>query len=180
MHILSSSPVILLRGAPLNIVIWHEVLFSNKGTNWKFIFPWRKINWHVLQIPKAHFSYLIWLMICGKSIIYAIFIMVMHLPSASANKAYKTNCLEEFPILLPVNYYTYMCTYKFEHVYTYKKNEFQNILESQKIMHLVWAVVTGLILNMKLNMIWIMLMEFACIKHSWTLQQMNLKVFVSL
>ena len=29
-----------------------------------------------LQIPKAHFSYLIWL-ICGKIIIYAIFIMVM-------------------------------------------------------------------------------------------------------
>ena len=76
-----------------------------------------------------------------------------------------------------------MCTcnfYKYEHVYTYKKNEFQNILESQKIMHLAWTVVTGLILNMELNMIWIMLMEFASIKHSWTLQQMNLKVFVSL
>ena len=76
-----------------------------------------------------------------------------------------------------------MCTcnfYKYEHVYTYKKNEFQNILESQKIMHLAWTVVTSLILNMELNMIWIMLMEFASIKHSWTLQQMNLKVFVSL
>ena len=75
---LSSPPVILLRGAPLNIVIGHEVLCSNKGTDWKFIFLWRKINWYVLQIPKANFSYLIWLMICGKSIIYAIFIMVMH------------------------------------------------------------------------------------------------------
>ena len=75
---LSSSPVILLKGAPLNIVIGHEVLCSNKGTDWKFTFLWRKINWYVLQIPKANFSYLIWLMICGKSIIYAIFIMVMH------------------------------------------------------------------------------------------------------
>ena len=25
------------------------------GTNWKFIFPWRKIYWHVLQIVKRHF-----------------------------------------------------------------------------------------------------------------------------
>ena len=83
---LSSPPVILLRGVPVNIVTGHEVLFSNKGTNWKFIFPWRKINWHVLQIPKAHFSYLIWLMICGKSIIYAIFIMMMHKCTKSLNK----------------------------------------------------------------------------------------------
>ena len=84
--ILSSLPVILLTGAPLNIVIEHEVLCSNKGTNWKFIFPWRKINWHVLQIPKAYFSYLIWLMICGKSIIHAIFIMVMHACTKNLSK----------------------------------------------------------------------------------------------
>ena len=83
---LSSPPVILLRGAPLNIVIGHEVLCSNKGTDWKFIFLWRKINWYVLQIPKANFSYLIWLMICGKSIIYAIFIMVMHACTKSLSK----------------------------------------------------------------------------------------------
>ena len=25
------------------------------GTNWKFIFPWREIYWHVLQIVKRHF-----------------------------------------------------------------------------------------------------------------------------
>ena len=30
---LSSPPVILLRGAPLNIAIGHEVLCSNKGTD---------------------------------------------------------------------------------------------------------------------------------------------------
>ena len=86
LRILSSSPVILLRGAPLNIVIGHEVLCSNKGTDWKFTFLWRKINWYVLQIPKANFSYLIWLMICGKSIIYAIFIMVMHACTKSLSK----------------------------------------------------------------------------------------------
>ena len=83
---LSSPPVILLRGVPVNIVTGHEVLCSNKGKNWKFIFPWRKINWQVLQIPKAHISYLIWLMICGKSIIYAIFIVMMHKCTKSLNK----------------------------------------------------------------------------------------------
>ena len=75
---LSSPPVILSRVAPLNIVIGHEVLCSNKETDWKFILLWWKINWYVLQIPKANFSCLIWLMICGKSIVYFIFILVMH------------------------------------------------------------------------------------------------------
>ena len=45
--------------------------------------------------------------------------------------------LQEFPILLALNYYTFMCTcifYKYEHIYTYRKKEFQNILESKKIM----------------------------------------------
>ena len=52
--------------------IRHQILCSNtlkKGmNNWKFIFPWRKINWHVLQIAKAHFSYAIWFMISEKNI----------------------------------------------------------------------------------------------------------------
>ena len=102
-----------------------------------------------------------------------------HVPRVSANKAYKTNCLQEFPILLALNYYTFMCTCnfnKYEHIYTYRNKEFQTILESKKIMRLVWTVVTGLILNMKLNMILTLLMEFACIRHSWTLQQINLTV----
>ena len=64
----------------------HEVLCSNKGTNWKVIFPWKKINWHDLQIPNADFNYLIWLLICGKSIVYAIFIMVMHACTKSQSK----------------------------------------------------------------------------------------------
>ena len=72
-----------------------------------------------------------------------------------------------------------MCTYnfyKYEHDYTYRKKEFQNILERKKIMKLIWTVVTGLILNMELNMILILLMEFACIRRSWTLQQMNVTI----
>ena len=29
-------------------------------TNWKFIYPWSVVNWHVFQIAKSHFSYTIW------------------------------------------------------------------------------------------------------------------------
>ena len=104
-----------------------------------------------------------------------------HVPRVSPNKTYKTNCSQEFPIILALNYYTFMFTcnfYKYEHIYTYRKKEFQNILESKNIMQLVWTVVTGLILNMEMNMILILLMEVACIRHSWTLQQMNLTVLV--
>ena len=45
-----------------------------KGTNWKFIFLWRKINWYGLQIAKRHFSYTIWLMISEKSIMVYTFL----------------------------------------------------------------------------------------------------------
>ena len=45
---------------------WAPSFCSNKVTNWKILFPWRKINRHVLKTAKAHFSYLIslikWLM----------------------------------------------------------------------------------------------------------------------
>ena len=47
-----------------------------------------------------------------------------HVPRASANEAYKINWWQEFPILLALNYYTFMCTgnfYKYEHIYTYRK-----------------------------------------------------------
>ena len=149
---------------------------SNKGTNWKFIFPWRKINWHVLEIPKAHFTYLIWIMICGKSIIHTIFTMVMHACTKSLSKqAYKINCLQEFPIFLALNYYTFMCTCNpWTHIYLQKEGISKHS-GKQEIMQLVWTIVTRLILNMKPNMILALLMEFACIRHSWTLQ-MNLTV----
>ena len=45
-----------------------------KSSNWKFVFSWRKINWYVLQIAKAYFSYTIWLMISEKSIVAYTFL----------------------------------------------------------------------------------------------------------
>ena len=72
------------------IGLGHQVFCSNKGSNWKFIIPWRKINWHVFQIAKGHFSYSIWLMISEKSIMLlwrtCLFIMVVHASTKSLSK----------------------------------------------------------------------------------------------
>ena len=44
----------------------------------------------------------------------------MYVPRVSANKAYKKkNCLQELPILLALDYYTFMCTcdfYRYGHI----------------------------------------------------------------
>ena len=88
-------PVILSGSTKYCHWIGCQVFCSNKGMNGKFIFPWRKINWHVFQIAKGHFSYSIWLMISEKSIIVCYGVHVssswwcMHVPRVSANKAYK-------------------------------------------------------------------------------------------
>ena len=55
-------------GAPSCVaILW-------KGTNWKFKFLWRKMNWYGLQIAKRHFSYTIWLIISEKSIMAYTFL----------------------------------------------------------------------------------------------------------
>ena len=156
-------------------------------------FPEGKQIGMFLQIPRTHFSYLIWLTICGKSIIYAIFIIMMHKCTNGLNKKGIQNKLfirisNSFsPSLLYFVLLIILCTcntvylqlycvliiipstcnfYKYKHVYNYRKKKFQNMLERKKIMQLFLTVVTGLILSMELNMILILLMEFACIRHS--------------
>ena len=54
--------------------------------------------------------------------------------------------------------------YRYEHIYLQKEGISKH--SGKKIMQLVWTVVTCLMLNMELNMILIVLMEFACIIHS--------------
>ena len=68
------------------------------------------------------------------------FIMLVQSCTKSLRKRGIQNIfLQEFPILLALNFYAFMCTYDFyryEKVYTYRKKGFQNILESKKIMQL--------------------------------------------
>ena len=85
--------------------IEHQILgskiLSEKGLNkWKFIFLYRKINCHVLQIAKVHISYAIWFMISEKKYyelrgkrFFMVVVPHMYIPKFSANnKAYKKIC----------------------------------------------------------------------------------------
>ena len=137
---------------------YRRVAILWKGTNWKFIFLWRNISWYGLKIAKRHFSYTIWLMISEKSIMVYTFLHhgdACHVPAkVSANKAYRKNCLLEFPIA-------------WTHIYIQKEGISKHF--GKKIIQLVWLVVTCLFLNMELNMLLIVLMEFACIRQSFGL-----------
>ena len=65
--------------------------------------------------------------------------------------------------------------YWYEHIYLQKEGISKH--SGKKIMQLIMTVVTCLMLNMEMNMILVELMEFAYIRHSWNLQEMNLAVF---
>ena len=99
----STSHILFLRAAPLNIAIGHQVLCSNKGKNWKFIFPWKKINWHVLQTAnKVYFSYSIDLIddFWKKVLCYGVHVSspwwCTHFSRVSENKAYKKIIYKNF------------------------------------------------------------------------------------
>ena len=62
----------------------------------------KEANWHVLQIAKTQFRYMIWFGISEKSITRYTFLHCggahAHVPKVSANKAFKKNCVPKFPI----------------------------------------------------------------------------------
>ena len=101
-------------GAPSCVaIVW-------KGKNWKFIFLWRKINWHGLLIAKHHFGYTIWLMISEKSIMAYTFLH--HGDQACTKRLSKQGIQKKL-----LDYYFQFL----EHIYTYRKKEFQKILEKK-------------------------------------------------
>ena len=78
--------------------------------------------------------------------------MVVHVCTKSLNKqGIQENCLQEFPILLALNYFTFMCTcdfYGYEHIILHKEGISKHSgKHSKKILQMVWTVVTCLILN---------------------------------
>ena len=89
--------------------------------------------------------------------------------NVSTNMAYKTIVYQNFKFFQPLKM-TFMgsCGFNiYEQVYTYMRQEFQNILKRN------YATVLGsyYLLNMELNRILIVLIEFADIKYFLTLQQ---------
>ena len=86
-------------------------------------------------------------------------------PKVSANKAYKRNCVPEFPVLSVLKYYL-LCAcdfYRYDHIYTYRRKEFQNIFERKLCncfgqLYVTYLFTTNM-LNMELNMTLIVLID---------------------
>ena len=81
----------------------------------------KEANCHVLQIAKTQFRYTIWFGIFWKKY-YEVHVSSLwwctHVPKVSANKAFKKNCVPEFPIFQSLKI-TFMFTcdfYRYEHV----------------------------------------------------------------
>ena len=121
-HVSSASAIMLRRVQ--NIVLENSCL---KGKNWKFIFPWRKLNCHVLQIAKkAHFRYTIffgWFMISEKSVTRC---KLLHHRGTSMHQktmAYQKSYISEFPVLSALK--RLLCGLVafigMEHVYNYRR-----------------------------------------------------------
>ena len=89
--------------------------------------------------------------------------------NVSTNIAYKTIVYQNFQFFQPLKMaFMGSCGFNiYEQVCTYRRQEFQNILKRN------YATVLGsyYLLNMELNMILIVLIEFADIRHFLTLQQ---------
>ena len=129
-----------------NIVHENDCL---KGKNWKFIFPWRKLNWHVLRIAKkAHFRYTIffsWFMISEKSVTRCTSLHHRGTSMHQKTMAYQKRYISKFPVLSALK--RLLCGLVAfignEHVHNYRRQEFhQNVLE--RIIQLFWTVVTYL------------------------------------
>ena len=133
-----------------------------------------KKKWHVLQITKTHFSYSIWSMISEKLPVPWYGVHVFHhggsrmYQESQQTRYTKKFVYKKFQFFQPLIIVPSCVLVIFMDINTYiltERKEFQNILESKKIMQLVWTAVTCLIMNMRLNMILLVLMEFARIRH---------------
>ena len=87
----------------------------------------------------------------------------MHVYQESQQTRYTKNCLQEFPILLALNYYTFMCTcdfYRYEHIILRKEGISKH---SGKQENFANGLDSCYLFNLELIMKLIGLMEFACI-----------------
>ena len=126
-----------------------------KWTNWKFIFPWRKLatNWHVLQIAKVHFRYTIWLKYYEVHVSSLWWCMHVQKVKVSTNKAYKKIVCQNFQYFQPLKI-TLMCTCGFYNRYEHVWRNSKTFLEENCAVALDSCYLfTKKMLNMELNMI---------------------------
>ena len=132
------------------IVINDCVALLENRTNWKFIFPWRKINCHVLQILNIRLRCTIWFMIPEKYITRCTRISTSFSPSKLPSLVIDMNTY----ILYTYIIYTYMY-----YSYILSKHFWKKIVE------LLWTVVTYLLKTCYTwNWEWCW---YDMIKHEW-------------
>ena len=87
-----------------------------KGTNWKFIFLWRKASFQLHDLINDFWKKYYGIQVSSPW-------WCAHVPKVSANKAYRKNCLLEFPIA-------------WTHIYIQKEGISKHF--GKKIIQLVW------------------------------------------
>ena len=155
------APNILLRGT-IYCTRNNCVAILSKGMAWKFIFPWRKINWHVLQTVQVHdLVHDFW----KKLIIGSLFPQRNACIHEKSQQSIQKSCVPEFlyGLVLFIDMNTYILT---------EGRDFKAFLKQNYAITLERCYLfTKKMSNMELKMILIVLMEFAYIRNSWTLPQ---------
>ena len=133
-----------------------------------FISLWRKINWHVLQIVKARFRHTIWFMISEKTMTKCAFIhrgdghmhqkshqkrLTKNLCSRISN-SFNPQKLPSYGLVIFIDMNMYLFT---------EGRNFNTFLKENYAIALDVCYFTKQMLNIEVNMILIVLMEFAYI-----------------
>ena len=97
----------------------------------------------------------------------------MHAQKRLNKKVYKNSLNQSFQYFQALKItFKWTCGFcRYELVYTYRRQEFQHILERKLCNYFGQLLLYKKMLNMGLNMMLIVLKEFAYIRHSWTLQK---------
>ena len=162
----------------------HEVLCSKyvfcsntpKGTKWKFIFSWKEINWHVLQIAIWVISvtqFGLWFLKKVLQGTHFLDVVVHEWPRSLSKQGIQTKlCTRISNSFSPLKLLSCVLVI-FINMSTYILSEgrkFKTFWKEKAIALDSCYLLIKKLLNMELNIL-IVLMEFACIRHSWTLQQ---------
>ena len=154
----SSSPNIVLWDAQKNIVHKKDcgsiTLNATFCKSLKLISSTRFHSWFLKKVcitRQVHVSSPLWCQAC----------------TTNFSKEHNKILYQNFQFFYSLNDFIWASCF-YWHERTYRKQEFQNILERK--LQLLWTVVTYLLKNC-FNMILLVLMEFVWVRRSWVLQQ---------
>ena len=156
---------------------WKQLYRTVHGTNWKFIYITLTItNYHASLIAKAHFKCTILFMISEKKYQEVqVFLWCILKPRACQNGTHR-NCASKFLVLLAPKLLSSRIVV-FIDMDTYILTECRNfeafLKENYELPRTVVRYSLKKCQTWKFNMILIVLMDFAYIRHYWALQEIQ-------